>query len=227
MNCAFSRSASEMKPLANNDCLRSRSARASLAWIRARSACDFSDQDIASLIGERADRRVEVRLRLLHLEIEGLGVDPRQQLALLHGAVEVDEELLDLPGDLRPDGDRGHRRQRAGGRDHRGEGAALDLGQAEARRAFAAEKYPRSGRRQRDQHERSEHDPERAAPARRRLRMREACGGRVVGHRGSGVGDRSRPGRGRARPGQPFFAIACCSASSRRSARNRVSTTEA
>ena len=224
-----------MKPFANSDFLRSRSAFASLAWIRARSACDLQHQRrCPSGCVSALARRVEVGLRLLHLEIVGLGVDPREELALLHRAVEIDEELLDLARDLGADGHRGHRLQRARGRDHGGEGARA--------RPWPAGRSARRRRGRRATRRGAANAPSASTTATTMNARRPRCGeGR--GRDGEGVslamgmggavsvagGSRSVEGSARRRrlPDQPFLpSSACCSASSLRSARSRASTTE-
>ena len=144
-------------------------------------------QQVALLVVERARRGVEIRLRLLHLELEGLRVDPGQQLALLDRAVEVDEELLDLARDLRADGDRRDGGQRSRGGHHRGERAALDLGQPEALCALRAQQQPPGDGDQASERERAEGDREKASPA--------GCPRRLRGHRGGSGGQKGDPDR--------------------------------
>ena len=80
-------------------------------------------RDVAAAGEQRRPGGVEVGLGLPHLELEGLGVDAREDLALLHRRVEVDVEVLDLARHLRADQHRGDRverpRRRHHGRDRR------------------------------------------------------------------------------------------------------------
>ena len=100
-------------------------------------------QQVGLLVEELGPRCFEIGLGLAHLELEGLRVDAREELALLHLAVEVDEQLLDLARDLRTDENRGDRGQRARSRDDGGDVAALDLGKAVRRVAgCGAERLP-------------------------------------------------------------------------------------
>ena len=71
-------------------------------------------------------RRVELAPRLADLRLEDLGVDAGDELSLLDGRVEVDEELADLPRDLRADLDGGDGIQVARGRHRRRDGPDLD-----------------------------------------------------------------------------------------------------
>ena len=75
----------------------------------------------------RAFGGVEVGARLVDAQLEGRRVDARDDLALLHGRVEVRVDVLDLARDLRAHLDRGDRVQRAARHDHGGQGPALDL----------------------------------------------------------------------------------------------------
>ena len=59
----------------------------------------------------------QVRLRRLDLRLENRGVEPGDDLPLLHDRVEVGVELLDDARHLGADRDGGDRLQRAGGAD--------------------------------------------------------------------------------------------------------------
>jgi hypothetical protein len=86
--------------------------------------------DVGALGQHGGARRLEVRHRLVHAQVERVGVDARDDLAFLDLGVEIDMELLDLPRYLRAHLHRGHRVHRAGGGDGSGDGAALHPGQA-------------------------------------------------------------------------------------------------
>ena len=177
---------------------------------------------VALLLQIRGTRGLEVRLRLPHADLVGLGIDTRQQLSLLHRRVEVDEQLLDLARDLRSDEHRRHGVERAGRRHHRRDVAALHLGHAELRtlraRAVALPCPVGEG----GDDERRQEGP--AEPA------EEGCGGRrqgdyLVVDRGRGsrrVGADGVPSR---QPGRPRPAC-CISSISERILRRRVSTTD-
>ena len=100
-------------------------------FLRSRSRCasarfTLHAADLGLLRGEpgarhrdRAVRGVEVGARLVDAQLEGLRVDARDDLVLLHLRVEVGVDLLHLAGDLRADLHGGDRVQRAARRHHR------------------------------------------------------------------------------------------------------------
>src|SRR5207237_7905431 len=77
-------------------------------------------------------------VRLVRRGRQDLGIDPRDDLALLDHGVEIDEELLDLTRDLATDLDGDDGVEVARGGHGGGEGPALDLGQAVLRGAIPA-----------------------------------------------------------------------------------------
>src|SRR5207247_1806933 len=85
--------------------------------------------DLGLLVEDRGLGGSEVGLRLVDLRLEDVGVDARDDLALLHDRVEVDEELFDLPRNLAADLDGDDRVEVAGRRDGSGEGTTLDARQ--------------------------------------------------------------------------------------------------
>ena len=85
--------------------------------------------DLGLLVEDRGLGGSEVGLRLVDLRLEDVGVDARDDLALLHDRVEVDEELFDLPRNLAADLDGDDRVEVAGRRDGSGERTTLDARQ--------------------------------------------------------------------------------------------------
>ncbi len=85
--------------------------------------------DVGALGEHRGARRLHVRQRLAHAQRERVRVDAGDDLPFPDRRVEVGEDFLELPGDLRADLHHGHRVHRAGGRDRRRDRAALDLRQ--------------------------------------------------------------------------------------------------
>ena len=95
---------------------------------------DLRPVPLGLLHGHRGARRLEIGLGLAHAMLVGFGRDLGDQLAGLHGAVEVDEDFAELPRDLRADLHGHDRVERAGGGYRRGDRSALDGGELVARR---------------------------------------------------------------------------------------------
>jgi hypothetical protein len=121
-------------------------SRLTVAWF-ARAlelAVGFARLDLGARQVRACGQRVG--LGLLERRVEELRVEPRDHLALLHGRIEVDQDLLHASGDLAADLHRHQRRQRAGRRDLRHDAAAIDRGRLEAQLTVvlaAAEALPR------------------------------------------------------------------------------------
>jgi hypothetical protein len=75
-------------------------------------------QHFGLLHADRGACGFDIGLGLAHAVLEGFRVDAGDELVFLHRRVEVDQDLLDLAGNLRADLDRDHRVERAGGRNH-------------------------------------------------------------------------------------------------------------
>ena len=86
----------------------------------------------------------EIGFGLTELVLEGLGVDAGDQLVRLYRRIEVDQDFLDLAGDLRADLYGRDRIERAGGGDDRGERSAFHLRQLESRLVAVTEQEQRS-----------------------------------------------------------------------------------
>ena len=225
MNRALSRSAPEMKPLANSDSLRSRSFFASLAWIRVRVACERSVSRLACWLRNwvRAASRSASDWRTLSSKVSG-SMRARSWpfftwLLKSTNSSLICPEICEptrtvVTADSEPD---------------------AETTEVTLPRSTLAKRYDASPA--------AEPSVFQAMPAARREHQRrqgdqeprfDRCG--AVERAGAGApwvivgpGMWLRGGAGAGRPGggQPFFAIAaCCSASSRRSVRSRVSTTE-
>ena len=86
---------------------------------------------VALTLDELRSRLVEVRLSIDHALLRERRIDPREKSSLLDVIVEVDEEIGDLPGDLRADADGRDGAEGAGGGNGLLEIAALDVDEAE------------------------------------------------------------------------------------------------
>ena len=112
----------------------------------------------------RCARRLHVGAGLAHAVLEGLGVEPRDELALLDRRVEVGEELLDLAAHLRADLHLRDRRDGARGGDGGLQRPALQRRRAEASaRVRRSPDPPRRAGGQRQQHHRDASPAERLA----------------------------------------------------------------
>ena len=86
--------------------------------------------------------RLQIRHCLVDTQRKRFGINAGDDIALFHHRVVIDENFLDLPGDLRPDLHRHHRIQRTGRRDCSHQIAALDVGETKRRLRRPAAEIP-------------------------------------------------------------------------------------